>query len=217
MNAAGALGGVVCVLLIAIPIGLLIGAAILMGACALFNKMAGATATGREPPPPYNPYEEERPAVSPGSTGIQEQPDQGYGGIQDRPNRGYDDYPDPDRDLGIRRVVGVPQPDLLKAMGIVLVVGIVNFCVNSVIGMGLVGAPVGFAGRHRAEDPAAELLAGLVGIPVGFLIQAGLLTAMLPTTFGKAALVTLIHYLIIIAICVVLFTCLFGIGMAMRV
>jgi hypothetical protein len=39
------------VLLIAIPIGLLIGGAILMGACAIFNKIVGATATGREPPP----------------------------------------------------------------------------------------------------------------------------------------------------------------------
>jgi hypothetical protein len=202
-NAAGALGNMLCVLAIAIPIGLLIGGGILMGACALFNTMVGATASGRAAPPPYNPYDDRRSAGPDSPTGL-----------QDRPDRGFDDFRESDRDLGIRRVVGVPQPDLLKAMGIVLVVGVVNTCSNFVISQAL-GAPAGL-GLQRRGDPMAGLLANLISLPIDFLVEAGLLTALLPTTFGKAALVTLLHYLILLAIGVVIFLTCLGVGLGLR-
>jgi hypothetical protein len=208
-------GQEMCILLFAIPIYLLIWAALLMGACALFNKIAGASAAGQEAPPPY-PYDEERPAGSPGSPGIQERPGQGYGGIQERPGTGLgDDYPEPDRDLGIRRTAGVPQPDLLKAMGIALAVLLLGICVGSLLGLVFGGAAAGLGPRGRADVLVTGLVGNLLSIIAGFFIEAGLLTSMLPTTFGKAALVTLIHYLIGFAIVVVLVACLFGIGIGL--
>jgi hypothetical protein len=205
-NAIGALGSMVCVLLIAIPIGLLIGAVILRAACALYNKIAGASPPGRKERFPYNPYDEEQPATAAGSSGIQERPGQGYGGIQERPDKDYGDFQEPDRDLGIRRAVGVPEPELLKAMGIVLAIGVANFVANFCIGLALGGAaaPLGQLGGGRGVDPMAALLANLVTIPIDFLIQAALLSAMLPTSFGKAALVSLIQILIVMAIGAVL-------------
>jgi hypothetical protein len=211
--AIGALGSMVCVLLIA-PIGLLIGAVILRVACALYNKIAGASPPGRKKRFPYNPYDEEQPATAAGSSGIQERPGQADGGIQERPDKGYGDFQEPDRDLGIRRAVGVPEPELLKAMGIVLVIGVMNILVSLCIGLALGGAAAPWAqvGGGRGADPMAALLANLVTIPVGFLIQSALLSAMLPTNFGKAALVSLIQILIAVAIGAVLVVAFLGAG-----
>jgi hypothetical protein len=129
---------------------------------------------------PPNPYEE-APGRSPGHQGIQEEPSEGYYDV-----RGAE----PDYD--VRRVVGVPEPEILKAMGIVLVIGLVNAAVNFCLSLGLGGA--GGAGpRARGADPTGGLLAGLISLPIDFLIGSALLSAMLPTTFGKAALVYLIQ------------------------
>ena len=48
-----------------------------------------------------------------------------------------------------------------------------------------------------------QLMASLIQLPIGFLINAGVLTAMLPTTFPRACLVVLFEYLIAIAIYVI--------------
>ena len=155
----------------------------------LANKILGAAPGGRAPRRPYNPYDEEKLARAPGHAGIQDQPDEGYGDIRE---------PDPDYDF--RRVVGVPEPDMLKAVGIVLVVGVLMAIVNFVIDMGFGASAAGLDGPQRQVDLMAALLAAAVKLPVDFLLQTGLFTAMLPTSFGKAALVSLMQFLIVLAI-----------------
>jgi hypothetical protein len=93
----------------------------------------------------------------------------------------------------------IPEPTIGQAMMIVLIAGIVN----AVAGFG-VGVVIGIAGAGANMDPdMIQIVAQLVGLPVGFLIMSGMLTALLPTSFGRACLVTLFQYLIVIAIAVV--------------
>lgn len=149
----------VCIgLLIAIPIGLLIGAAILRGAISLANMCIGGES-----------YESRS------------------------------SYDDDDLDYRPRRSASsskVPEPSLGQAMMIILVTAIVN----AVVGFG-VGIVVGVAGAGANMDQQSiQIIAQLIGLPVGFLIMSGMLTALLPTSFGRACLVTLFYYLICIAI-----------------
>jgi hypothetical protein len=177
-----------CVLVVAIPIGLLIGAAILRAACSLYNKIAGATSTGRSIK--SYPSPDESPGRFPGHEGIQDQPSEGFG-----------DFREDDRDYGSRLIVGVPEPEIPKAMGIVLVAGLANAVAKFCIGVAVVGGAAGGMGREGRAG--AELLTDLISIPINFLIGSAILAAMLPTSFGKACLVTLIQFLIVLAIVVV--------------
>lgn len=104
---------------------------------------------------------------------------------------------------------GVPEPDFGKAMLIVFVTALVN------VGVGLlIGFVFGFgAAAGRMNQQSAGLIAQLVSLPVGLLVQAGMLTAMLPTTFGRGILVALLNMvivIIIVVIIVVLVALLFG-------
>jgi hypothetical protein len=56
------------------------------------------------------------------------------------------------------------------------------------------------ASAAGARGQGVSLIAQAISVPAGFLVMAGMLTAMLPTNFGRACLVTLIYYLIVIVI-----------------
>jgi hypothetical protein len=181
-------------MLLAIPIGLMIGAAILRGAVSLANACLG-------------------PDRSKTSSYDDEYTD--YEGRYDRPSRRY-------RETNSGGLI--PEPGLGYGMVIVLVNAFAQFAIGMVMAIGLMavaggaggGGGQGFgAGKRGFGDggggnDALELMMNLLSIPVGFIVTSGVLTMMLPTSFGRACLVTLFQYLIIIAIGVVVVVVLFA-------
>ena len=100
----------------------------------------------------------------------------------------------------------IPEQPFTKAIGVVLVAGIVQFAVSFAVGSGLsilsgLALSVGSSGR------GVSLLAGVISLPIGFLINSSVLAGMLPTTFVKGMLVSLLQYLICLIIGAV---CFFG-------
>ena len=183
MGGGDAIGMMICVLVVALPIGLLIGAVILRAGVSFANKCL--------------PREAER---------------------DDDWDDGYDDA-DEDDDRPRRRrsrrraPAAIPEPALGKAVGIVLVNAIIGFIIsipiNLALGLGAVNA-----GGGRG-DPTMSIIASLIQLPIGFLVNAAVLTSMLPTTFPRACLVVLFEYLIVIGICVVIAVPLVVLGMAL--
>ncbi len=149
-QAAGLLVGVICVFLIAVPIGALIAAVILRAACSIFNKLAG-----------------------------------------------------PEK--------AVPEPGFGKALGIAAATLVVNVLVGIVIGV-VFGAGAVAAGASPAQT---QILVNLISMPAGFLVMSGMLTAMLPTSFGRSLLIALIAYAVMIAIGVVVAIVIAVIGVGM--
>lgn len=143
----GALTGIVCVLLVMLPIAALISAVILRAACSLFNKIAGSENA-------------------------------------------------------------VPEPGFGKALGITVATWAVNLIVSLLIGLAF-GMGAGAAGVNAANQ---NLLINLITLPAGFLVMSGMLTSMLPTSFGKAALVTLLTYVVAFAIAMVVALIVVGVG-----
>jgi hypothetical protein len=172
----GAIAGILCVVLVALPLGLLIGAVILRAAVSFANKCL---------PQPRSRYDDD---------------------YDD-----WDDYDDRPRSRRRSSSKAIPEPSMGQAMGIVFVNFIVGFVVSIPINIAM-GAGVAGAGG----DPAARLIASLIQLPIGFLINAGVLTAMLPTTFPRACLVVLFEYLIAIAIGIIIFVPLFLLGFALN-
>jgi hypothetical protein len=95
----------------------------------------------------------------------------------------------------------IPEPGVFKGMAITLVVLAVDFIVFVILGVVLeaVGGGRGGFGR-RGRDPGFEFLGWVCSITLGFVVWAGLLSGLLPTSFGRACLVTLFVYLIFFAI-----------------
>jgi hypothetical protein len=175
VGGGGAALGVMCVVaLIAIPIGLLIGAVILRAACWAANKCL---------PQPSSRYYDD---------------DDEYDWDEDRPRR--------------RRrssAKAIPEPSMGQAMGIVFV----NFIISFVVGFAI-GFVMGAGGMGK--DPAAVIVIQGLNLVLSFLIAAGVITAMLPTTFPRACLVVLFQYLIVLAIAIVIMVPLFVLGFALR-
>jgi hypothetical protein len=97
----------------------------------------------------------------------------------------------------------VPEPAFGKALGITLVGSLVSGVVNF----------IGFAtGVSKGVDLVVLLIAG----PVSLLIMAAMLSALLPTTFGRAILVALCYALVAIVVLGALGIALVLVGMALR-
>jgi hypothetical protein len=96
----------------------------------------------------------------------------------------------------------IPEPGVFKGMAITLVVFIANFIVLVVLAAvleGVGGGPRDGFGR-RGRDPGFEFLGGVCSLTLGFVVWAGLLSALLPASFGRGCLVTLFVYLIFFVI-----------------
>jgi len=118
----------------------------------------------------------------------------------------WDEYDRPARRRGRRNnSTAIPEPSFGWAMLIVFVNWIVNAGVGFVMGVAAGGAGL-------ARDPGAMLVLQGCSLVVNFFISAGLLTAMLPTTFPRACLVVLFQFLIALAIAVVIVVPLLVIG-----
>jgi hypothetical protein len=85
---------------------------------------------------------------------------------------------------------GVPEPALGKAMWITFAIFVAQVVVGSLL-IALV-SPEAMAASARGRDVVAQLIT----IPVSLLITAGILSAKLPTTFGRAILVSLCDILV---------------------
>ncbi|WP_439621733.1 hypothetical protein [Gemmata sp.] len=171
-------------MIVAIPIGLLIGAVILRGAVSLANMCVGGGQA-----PAADPYEDE------------------YEGDHRRPRYGR-----------YKVDTGIPVPSIGQAMVVVLLAGIANFVIQLVIVVAVVGVAGGGAGANQrggfganpqagfgargAGAGGAEMVANLISLPATFLVASLITSGMLPTSFGRACLVTLFQYLIVIAIAI---------------
>lgn len=181
MGGGAALGFVCVALLLAIPVGLLIAAVIFRGAVSLTNMCVGGGQA-----PPADPYEDE------------------YESDYRRPRYGR-----------YKADTGVPMPSIGQAMLIVFLSGVANFVIQLVIVFGVMavmGGPapnpqagfganqqVGF-GARGAGGNGAEIVANLISLPTTFFVASLISSGMLPTSFGRACLVTLFQYLIVFAI-----------------
>jgi hypothetical protein len=113
---------------------------------------------------------------------------------------------------GAGSVSSVPEPSFGKMLGIAFAAILVNGVVGSIVSSSVVGGAA-IGGMNGKE---VELFAKLISLPFNLLAMAGVLSSMLPTTFGRAFLVTLCYLLICFLIFVVLAVIFFGIMFAMK-
>ena len=85
---------------------------------------------------------------------------------------------------------GVPEPAFGKAMWIILATFMGQIIVGWLIAASINPGPVVGAGGKGVDVVA------LISFPVGLLIMAAVLSSKLPTTFGRAILVTLCYLLV---------------------
>jgi hypothetical protein len=90
----------------------------------------------------------------------------------------------------------VPVPEFEKAAAIVFVIAVLQMGVRFLIGRIVVGKAM-IAGMDEKQVGVVALLTNL---PVGLLVMALVLTVMLPTTFGRAVLVTLCYMFLVIIV-----------------
>lgn len=109
------------------------------------------------------------------------------------------------------KVVGgtIPDPSFGRAFGMAVAAVVVNWIVSAIAQLAM-----------RGGDPqTVQIISALIGVPISFFVLAGVATAMLPTTFARACLVSLFYIIVAIAIVVVLvviFAVVFGGLAAMR-
>jgi hypothetical protein len=103
---------------------------------------------------------------------------------------------------GERSERGVPSPTFGKAFVIVFVTTLLNLA----IGVGLLlaanaGASSASARASSDHQRIVSMLASqAISYPLGLIIMAGMISSFLPTTLGRAFLVTLCHFLIAVVI-----------------
>ena len=174
----------ICVIPIALLVGLIIGAVLLLASVHITNKVVG-----------------NKPASS--NTQF------GYSDETYATSRGMLDESNPFAVPTVQTIAadvsqgpGVPMPDFGRACLIVFVNGLATMGVGFVLGLLIGGAGARMSG----------LLPQIVGIGISILVYQNLL----PTSFGRAALVWLFQFLIVLAIIIVLFVILVVTGFAIR-
>src|SRR3954449_2017848 len=90
----------------------------------------------------------------------------------------------------------VPEPLFGRAALIMFVTTLVNAGVGLVLGMILGGV----TSAANADQQSTKIIINLISFPVSMGVMAAMLSQMLPTTFGRALLVTLCTVLIGLAI-----------------
>ena len=92
----------------------------------------------------------------------------------------------------------VPEPTFGKAMGITFVTVLVNAVAGFAIGF--VFAAAHWHRQRISRGRADSLIPQLISFPVSLLVMSAMLSAMLPTSFGRAVLVTLCYALIAVLV-----------------
>jgi hypothetical protein len=99
---------------------------------------------------------------------------------------------------------GIPMPPLGKAMAIAFAVGVANLVsISFLVRMMQLGTAAGIIPALRSTSPE-EQTRGLMILAVSFLVQSGIIAAMLPTSFGRACVVQVltwaVYFLVFLAL-----------------
>jgi hypothetical protein len=102
---------------------------------------------------------------------------------------------------------GIPMPPLGKAMAIAFAVGVANLVtISFVVHMMQLGSAAGILPTIRSRlstSPEAQVRS-LIALAVSFLVQSGIIAAMLPTSFGRACIVQVltwaVYFLVFLAL-----------------
>ena len=162
MNPAAALLGLLCVVVVVIPVSLWIGSVILRAAVGMTNRVIGG--------------------VVPDDLAYYDQP------------AAYRHHSYDPSELAI------PVPSSGRAMGILLLIGVVDFVVKVAFVMA--------AGAGGGDGS----MAGLIALPVSLVVHGVMLSSLLPTTLGRAFLVLLFQFLIVLLIVAVVVAVVVGMG-----
>jgi hypothetical protein len=103
----------------------------------------------------------------------------------------------------------VPEPAFGKAMWIIFATTLAQIVVGALLSLSTGAGPATAGAGGKGVDVVA-----LISFPVGLLVMAAVLSAKLPTTFGRAVLVTLCYLLVellVVGILVVIAVVLFGV------
>jgi hypothetical protein len=92
----------------------------------------------------------------------------------------------------------VPEPDFSRACVITFVTTLVQWGVGFVLAL-VMGAGV----EAGAEQERVNWTQQLIAAPVSLIVMAALLSSMLPTTFGRALLVSICYWVVVILIVIV--------------
>jgi hypothetical protein len=90
----------------------------------------------------------------------------------------------------------VPEPAFGKAMWITFATSLAQMVVGVLIGLVTGAGETGPGARGQGVDVVAQVFSFLVSL----LLMARMLSAMLPTTFGRALLVTLCYVLVVLLV-----------------
>ena len=90
----------------------------------------------------------------------------------------------------------VAVPSFAKAVGITFTAALIN----AAAGVGVALAAKSTAAIEFVPAGGFGVLAQVVALPLSLLTMAVMLTAMLPTTFGRAVVITLLYLIITIAL-----------------
>ncbi len=168
-----ALAVLFCELIVAILLGTLIGAFILKVACALFNLLAGASRK------PADRAASGEPGMAPLGKPIS------ISGPEDR----WEELEEPDTSPG------VPIPRFEWAMRILFFATLIN-----TTGSFIVLRLARLVWQPSLRGSLGTLSIFLIASPLGMLVLAGICAAMLPTSFGKGLLISLLFHLLSILI-----------------
>jgi len=113
------------------------------------------------------------------------------------------DYPIPGERAN--PATAIPKPTIGGGMLMVFAIVIVNVIVGAAIQLVIGDEPVPRRRRFRGPFDDAGFIARLVTVPVSFLVTAGLLAAMLPTTFRRGCLVAFFVFLICMGIAAIFY------------
>lgn len=100
----------------------------------------------------------------------------------------------------------VDEPNFGRSVLIVFVRFIANFAIGFVIG--LVGAIL----SGGKMDPAAQLVINGIAAIMGIFVSGGIISAMLPTSYGKGLLISILEFAIVMCIVLVLVGVVFAVG-----
>lgn len=176
MDAGPLIAGLLCGLVVGLPIGFWIVAAILRTAISLTNKVLGGGS-----PNDLDFYN------IPGDC------------LSERYPRSR-----------VRSGLAVPMPSVGRAM----LVSLAIWVVDSVVQFGLTFAASG--GHVRTNSQTAAVASFLISLPVCFVVDSAMLSSLLPTSLGRAALVVVFDWLVSLLIAAVIAVVAVAGGLAVR-
>ena len=90
----------------------------------------------------------------------------------------------------------VTTSSFFKALGITFATALINAAVGIGVALAMQATPA----VHHLPVGVLGLLPQVVALPLSLFIMAAMLTAMLPTSFGRAVVITLLYLIIAIAL-----------------